>query len=471
MKNPRLWMAAASVAALAGCHAGARRPPAAPAVTPPPVFRGSDAGPASATSLADLKWFEVFEDRQLQELIRAALVRNHDLRAAVARVDAARANLGVTRADQMPSLGAAADLTTLRFSRGGNFPVPEGFEQKRTFGGLAMNLLSFELDVWGRLRRSTDAAQAAMLASDENRKAVVTTLVGDVAGAYFNLLALDAELEIAGRTLATREESLRVIKARQSRGLATLLDVRQAEQLVHTAAQPIPGIEQQIEQTENRISLLLGQNPGPVPRGRSLIEQEQPPAVPPGLPSSLLQRRPDIRAAEQNLSAANALVDVARTAYFPRISLTGFLGSQSNQLSSLFTAPTGVWQFVPQVSQPLFTGGRIRSNMHMAEAQQQAAVIEYERVIQTAFREVSDALVEYSKVRETRSRQEALLGTLQDRSRLSTVRYRGGVDTLLNVLDAERDLFNAELALTRLRRDELLALVQLYRALGGGWEQ
>jgi multidrug efflux system outer membrane protein len=465
-------VAAAALGVLAGCSAGPRHRSVAPAITPPPVFRGASGPEASeAASLADLKWFEVFEDRQLQELIRTALVRNYDLRAAVARLESARANVGVTRSDQLPSVGADADLTTLRFSRGGNFPVPEGFQQKRTFGGIAVNLLSYELDVWGRLRRATDAAQAEMLASDENRKAVITTLVGDVATAYFNLLARDAELEIARRTLATREESLRVIRMREQRGLATLLDVRQAEQLVHTAAQTIPGLEQEIEQTENHISLLLGQNPGPVPRGRPLTDQKQPPTVPPGLPSSLLQRRPDIRAAEHTLAAADATIDVARAAYFPKISLTGFLGSQSNQLFSLFTGPTGIWQFAPQISQPIFTGGRIRSNVAMAEAQERMALIAYERAIQTAFREVSDALVQYRKVRELRATQESLLSTLQDRSRLSSVRYRGGVDTLLNVLDAERDLFDAELALTQTKRNELLALVQLYRALGGGWQQ
>jgi multidrug efflux system outer membrane protein len=201
-----------------------------------------------------------------------------------------------------------------------------------------------------------------------------------------------------------------------------------------------------------------------------LIAQEQPPTVPPGLPSSLLQRRPDIRAAEQNLTAADAVVGIARAAYFPRISLTGFLGSQSDQLTSLFTGPTGIWQFVPQVSQPIFTGGRIRNNVKLAEAQQQLTVIQYERVIQTAFREVSDALVQYRKTREIRDKQEALVATLQDRSRLSYVRYRGGVDTLLNALDADRDLFDAELGLAQTRRNELLALVQLYRALGGGWQ-
>jgi multidrug efflux system outer membrane protein len=368
-------------------------------------------------------------------------------------------------------VGAATDVTTLRFSRSGNFPVPEGFDQKRTFGAVALNLLSFEADVWGRLRRATDGARAELLANEENRKAVITTIVSDVASAYFSLLALDAELEIARRTLLTRENSLQVIEIRQERGLATLLEVRQGEQLVYTAAQAIPAIEQLIEQTENQINLLLGQNPGPIQRGRPLTAQEQPPAVPPGLPSSLLERRPDIRAAEQNLVAAHAVIDVAKAAHFPRISLTGFLGSQSNQLSSLFTGATGVWQFVPQVTQPIFTGGRIQSNVRLAQAQQHSALIQYERAIQTAFREVSDALIQYQKVRQIRASQELLVYTLQDRSRLSYVRYRGGVDTLLNALDADRDLFDAELGLTRTRRNEMLALVQLYRALGGGWQQ
>lgn len=457
---------------LAACGTRPVRRSAAPVITPPPAFRGADVTPKAGdlSSLADLKWFEVFKDQQLQELIRAALVRNYDVRAAVARVEAAQANVGIVKANQAPNVGAATDITSLRFSRGGNFPVPQDFEQKRTFGTVAVNLLSFELDFWGRLRRASEAARADMLASEENRKAVVTTLVSDVATGYFNLLALDAEMEIAKRTLATRQESLRVIQVREQRGLATTLDVRQGEQLVQTAAQVIPGIEQRIEQTENLISLLLGQNPAPVSRGKPLIAQEQPPAVPPGLPSSLLQRRPDIRAAEQNLTAADAVVGIARAAYFPRISLTGFLGSQSDQLTSLFSGPTGIWQFVPQVTQPIFTGGRIQSNVKLAEAQQQLTVIQYERVIQTAFREVSDALVQYRKTREIRAKQEELVATLQDRSRLSYVRYRGGVDTLLNALDADRDLFDAELGLAQTRRNELLALVQLYRSLGGGWQ-
>lgn len=442
-----------------------------PVVPTPSVFRGSTTPPADSTSLADLKWFEVFKDDQLQTLVRTALTNNYDLRDATVRVEAARAALGITRADQFPTIGGSADITTLRTSRNGSFPLPPGFSQNRTFGTVALSLASFEVDVWGRLRRATEAARADLLATEENRKAVITTLVSDVASAYFNLLELDIEMEIARRTLATRESSLQLIRTRERAGLATTLEVRQGEQLVHSAAQAIPDIERLIEQTENQISLLLGGNPAAISRGRPLTQQEQPPVVPPGLPSSLLERRPDIRAAEHNLVAANAIIGVARDAYFPRISLTGFLGFQSDQLTGLFTGPAGVWQFAPQLTQPIFTGGRIRSNVRLARAQEQLALVQYERTIQTAFREVSDTLIDYQKVREIRAKQELLVATLQDRSRLSYLRYRGGVDTLLNALDADRDLFNAELGLAQTRRNELLALVQLYRALGGGWQQ
>ena len=232
-------------------------------------------------------------------------------------------------------------------------------------------------------------------------------------------------------------------------------------------------IEQLIEQTENQISFLLGGSPGAIDRGRPLSEQPQPPSVPAGLPSALLDRRPDIRAAEQNLVAANAIIGVAKAAYFPRISLTGLFGFQSDELSSLFSGPARVWQFVPQVTQPIFNGGRMRSNVKLAEAQQQLALIRVRAGrFRTAFREVSDTLVQYQKVREIRAEQELLVATLQDRSRACpTVRYEGGIDTLLSALDADRDLFEAELGLAQTRRNELLALVQLYRALGGGWQQ
>jgi multidrug efflux system outer membrane protein len=298
----------------------------------------------------------------------------------------------------------------------------------------------------------------------------MTTLVSDVSTAYFNLLELDLELEIAKRTLATRQDSLRIIQTRESRGLATRLDVRQAEQLVQVAGEAIPGLEQRIEQTENQISLLVGGNPAPVARIRKLTEQELPPAVPVGLPSSLLERRPDITAAEQSLIAANATIGVAKAAYFPQISLTGLFGFQSSQLSNLFTGPARTWQFAPQLTQPIFTAGRLKSNVRLAEAQQKIALVQYERSIQTAIREVSDSLVQYQKVREIRGDQEALVATLQDRSRLSYRRYQGGVDTLLSALDADRDLFDGELRLAQIRRDELVSVVQLYRALGGGWQ-
>jgi len=435
------------------------------------VFRGAEATPpADLTSLADLKWFDVFKDDHLQEMIRTALLQNYDLRDAVARVDAARATLGITRADQFPTIDGSADVTATRFSAGGLLPLPEGVPQRRTFGSVAVNLVSFELDVWGRLRRATEAARADLLASDDNRKAVIITVIAEVAAAYFNLLERDLELEIARRTLAVREDSLRLIRVREKGGVATLLEVREGEQLVYGAAQVIPLTEQQIQQTENAIKLLLGEPPGEVVRGKALLDQEEPPSVPPGLPSSLLERRPDIRAAEQNLVAANAIIGVVKAAYFPQISLTGFFGFQSSALSSLFSGSTNAWQFIPQVTQPIFNGGRIKSNVRLAEAEQQIALVAYERTIQNAFREVSDALVQYRQTREIGRQRELLQATLKDRARLAYLRYRGGVGTLLNALDADRDLFEAELGFAQTKRDEFLALVQLYRALGGGWQ-
>jgi multidrug efflux system outer membrane protein len=397
--------------------------------------------------------------------------QNYDLRTAVARIDAARANLGLVRSNQFPQFEAGGDLTTTRSSRNGGLPTAAIGGRSRTFGEVLLNLLTFEIDIWGRLRNETKAARAELRATEEDRKAVITLVVSDVATGYFSLLELDNELDIGKRTLATREDSLRLIKIRQQGGVATMLDVRQAEELVYQASQTIPDTERLIEQTENLISLLLGNNPGPIRRGQSLTEQQELPAIPPGLPSSLLERRPDIRAAEQSLEALHALVSAARAAYFPRISLTGLLGFQSNQLSNLFSGPSGFWSFIPQISQPIFTAGRLRSNVKFAKALQEAALVRYQQTIQTAFREVSDALVQYRKVKEIRTQQELLVTTLRDRSRLAYLRYQGGVDTLLNVLDSDRELFNAELSLTQTKRNELLSLVQLYKALGGGWQQ
>jgi len=343
-------------------------------------------------------------------------------------------------------------------------------DQNRNWGEASLNLLSFELDLWGRLRRATEASRASLLSAEENRKAVVTTLVGDVATAYFNLRELDFELDISTKTLATRRESLGLTQMRQTGGVATELELRQSEQLVETAAETIPALQQQIAQTENQISLLLGRNPGPVVRGKSLTEQEFPPEVPAGLPSALLERRPEIRAAEQNLIAANAQIGVAKAAYFPRISLTALLGGQSTQLSSLFSGPSSIYSFVPQISQPIFTAGKLKSNVRLAEAQRNSALVQYQKAISTAFSEVSNALVAHQRVRESRIHQEALTAALEDRKRLSYMRYEGSVDTQLNALDADRDLFQAELTLAQLKRDEILSVVQLYKALGGGWQ-
>jgi len=456
---------------LTGCTVGPnyRRP----AVAIPPSFRApAPLPPAQAASLADLKWFDVFEDQELQGLIRTALEKNYDLRDAVARIDVARAGLGIARSSQFPNVGATGNVEINRLSRDGATALSPAVlpNQNRNFGTVSLALLSFEVDIWGRLRRATEAARATLLGAEENRKSVVTTLVGDVATAYLTLRELDEVLDISERTLRTREQSLELTRSRQQGGVATLLDLRQAEQLVDTAAQVIPGIEQAIGQTENQIRLLLGESPGQVPRGRSLVDQGLAPEVPAGLPSELLQRRPDIRAAEQDLVAANAEIGVAKAAYFPQLSLSGFLGGQSTQLASLFSGPHGVWNLTPQLTQPIFTAGRIKSNVKLAEAERTRALVQYERIIQTAFTEVSNSLIAHQKVRESREKQEALVGTLRDRLRLAYVRYRGGVDTQLNALDADRDLFQAELVLAQIRLEESLTVVQLYKSLGGGWQ-
>ena len=460
-----------AAAALAGCTVGPNY--TRPALAVPQSFRAPEPLPATqAASLGNVKWFEVFKDDKLQELIRTALQQNYDLRDAVARVEAARAGLGITRSAQFPNFGASGGVEINRLSRDGATPIPPELlsSQNRNFGEATLNLLSFEVDIWGRLRRATEAARASLLSADENRKAVITTLVSDVATAYLSMRELDYELEISRRTLQTRQQSLELTKSRQVGGVSTLLDLRQAEQLVYTAAQAIPVIQQNIEQTENQIRLLLGENPGDVTRGSILTAQNLPPEVPAGLPSELLERRPDIRAAEQTLIAANAQIGVARAAYFPQVSLSGFLGGQSTQLSSLFSGPASTWSLVPQVSQPIFTAGKLKSGVKLAGAQRESALVQYQKTIQTAFAEVSNSLIAHQRVRESRQQQEALVVALQDRLRLAYIRYRGGVDTQLNALDADRDLFQAELTLAQIQLDELLTVVQLYKALGGGWE-
>jgi outer membrane protein, multidrug efflux system len=441
-----------------------------PPVQTPGTFRGDPHPQPDAQSIANLKWFELFQDQRLQDLIREALTYNYDLRQSVARIDAARASYGITRADQFPTIVASSDVTNQRISRSGAFDLPEPAKRDRSFGSALLNLLSFELDIWGRLRKATAAAKADLLATEEIRLAVITTLVSDVASSYFTLRELDYELDISRRTLSSRQESLRIIKLRQAQGISTMLEVRQAEELVYDATEVIPALERSIQQTENFLSYLTGKNPGAIARGLSLTENQLPPDVPAGLPSDLIERRPDIRAAENSLIAANARISVAKKAYFPRISLTAFLGYESGQLTSLFSSSRNIWNLFGQVTQPIFTGGRLKSNVRLTQAERDFLLLDYQKTIQSAFREVSDSLIAYQKTREVRTQRGLLVDVLRDRTRLSYLRYTGGVATLLDFLDADRELFEAERSLALARRDELLSVVQLYKALGGGWQ-
>lgn len=436
-------------------------------VVPPPQFR--DAAPTE-TSLGDLRWFEVFKDPQLQALLRTALANNLDLRLAMARVDSARANAGIEDAALYPRASLQADLNQTLASRNSpTFPAGGFLPRNRPFFEVLLNFLSYELDIWGRVRHQSAAAWNEVLATEESRRAVLTMVVSEVATAYFNLLELDAEREIAERTLKTRSQSLELVRAREQGGVASMLDVRQAEQLVQTAQIVVSEAQRQTAKMENQIHILLGGYPGPVARGKSLLEQEQLPEVPAGLPSQLLTRRPDIRAAEFNVLSKNELVEVAYASVFPRITLTGFLGYQSKALHSLFTPDSGTFFVNPTIQQPVFEPG-LGSAEALATGNREIALVQYQQTVATAFKEVSDSLIDHTKYQEIRREREQLVITLKERADLSYLRYNGGVDSLLNALDADRDLFAAEVALAQARRGELVSLVQLYKSLGGGWQ-
>jgi len=438
-----------------------------PAVNVPPTYRGltpEEAAKSDARSLADEKWWEVFQDEQLKELAKTALQQNYDVRIAATRILQAQAQLGITRADQFPTVAGGVAGTSLRN------PQTKFLRAYETSATQVSGNLAWDLDFWGKYRRATEAARADLAASEWARREVITALIANLAGAYFQLRALDLQLEISQRTLASRQDSLRLTRLLADGGSTSMLDVRQAEQLVFTAASEVPTLEQQIEQEENFISTLLGNNPAPVPRGRKLTEQAHPPVVPAGLPSSLLERRPDVRQAEEQLISANAQIGVARAAYFPQISLTATAGFQSSALTSLFTGPAGLWNFGGTLAQPIFTAGKLRSNVRLTEARQQEFLLGYEQTIQGAFRDVSDSLVAYRKTQEFRQQQELLVASAEDAARLSHMRYNGGVASYLEVLTNETNYFSAELGLVQAQLNERLTLVQLYRALGGGWE-
>ena len=443
-----------------------------PAVEMPAAFRGDTAaasGQPGPGSLADVAWAELFQDDTLTSLVTTALQQNFDLRIAAERVLQARAVLGITRSDQYPVVNGSAIANTARLSRtGAGGDIPDDASTDASFTRIGFGF-GWELDVWGRLRRLTEASRAQYLATEEARRGVVTTLVADVTAAYLALRAFDAEIEIARRTRDVGAEGLRLTTARRDRGLVSGLDVRQAEQLLYTATGQIAGIERSIAETEHALSLLLGRVPGDVPRGLTFDAFVVPPTVPAGLPSSLLERRPDIRQAEQEVVAANAQIGVAKADYFPRISLTGFLGTESSALSDLLSAPARTWSAGVTAAAPIFNAGRTRNNVRLAEAVQREAVVNYQRVIYVALREVADALAAYRKTAEQRAEQARLVEALRQSAGLSKQRYQGGLDSYLQVLDAQRSLFQGELDLTRLRWEELTSVVQLYRALGGGW--
>jgi multidrug efflux system outer membrane protein len=438
-----------------------------PAVQTPAAFRDLRESPqaqAQTASFADLPWWQVFEDPQLQELIRTALKQNYDLQLATERIDAERGQLAITRSSLFPQVQGNGNFT------GGK---EQTFQTKYNFLSLTADA-AFQLDLFGRLRRATEAARAQVLATEEARNTVTLTLVSDVASDYFTLLQMDLELQITQNTVKTQEGSVKLTSFRLEHGVATKLDVLQAQQVLDTANAQIPDLERQIGQEEDAISILLGDYPKGVSRGRPLEEQSLPPDVPAGLPSTLLERRPDIREAEQILIAANADIGVAKAEFFPQISLTGSGGGgfgRSSAFSSLMGSEVGIWSYGAQVSQPIFTGGALRGNLRFAESQHEQALTAYKQAIQHAFGDVSDALIGYQKYHEVRVRQEQTVADLEESVRLSIMRYQGGTTTYLEVLDGQRSLFDAELVLAADRGNEYQSLVQLYKVLGGGWQQ
>lgn len=428
------------------------------------VERGVEGG-----GLGALSFREVYPDEFLQGYIAEALTNNWDIRIAVARVLQAEAAAQVARSWFWPTVQAGGDLQTTRGSENMGTPIPAGVNPQREYGTAALAMPAYEVDLWGRLRRADEAARARLLAAEESRLTVQQTLVAQVASTYFQLLALDRELAVSSATLTNSVVSLELARTREEGGVASMQDVYQAEALVRRSEASIAATLQLIEQTENQLQLLRGRNPGPVERAGAVTTDFRLARVPAGLPSELLERRPDLRLAERQLVAANADIGQVKAAFYPQITLTGMAGFQSVSLGDLFTSGSRVWQFGPAVTVPVFTGGRLRGNLKQAEAAYEESVAVYRKSVQNAFREVSDALVAYQRSREFRERQELLAEANRNAMELAMVRYEGGVTSYLEVTFNQQQLFDSELVLARAMRDELLSLVQLYRALGGGW--
>jgi multidrug efflux system outer membrane protein len=421
-------------------------------------------------SLADLEWWEMFDDPALRELIDTALVQNYDARLAMARVAEARAQAGVSRSFLMPQVGAAARYQRQRVSRTSvDPPIPSSADTPDNFAQFNFDLF-WEIDLFGRLQNLNEAAQSLFFASEWGQQAVLSAVVADVARAYFELRTLDLQLEISRATLESFERSRRLVMLRLRHGLVSREELAQAEALVHTAGARIPDIERLIAQKENQISILLGSNPQPIRRGKPLPELAVRPAIPAGLPSDLLERRPDIRQSEAVLIAANYRIGAARANFFPRIALTGQGGTQSVDLSRLFTGASAFWNIGPAATLPIFTGGFNYFTLQATHAQKDQALTLYQATVHQAFREVSDGLVAHARFQEFLAEQQALVESYREYADLANTRFKGGLESFLSVLDSERQLFSAKLDLAAVQRDRLLTLVQLYKALGGGAE-
>src|ERR1700726_286463 len=450
---------------LAGCKVGPNYK--RPVVDVPTDYRAAMPAPtAPASSLGNENWWQVYQDPVLLQLIHTALEQNYDVRIAATRVLEAQAQVGITRSDQFPSASLGANIYSQQ-----NAKVSKLFPNYDVNAGQLNLSVIWNLDFWGKYRRQTEAARAQLLATAWGQRAVLSSLVANVATAYFQLRALDSELEISNHTLASRQESLKLTQFLESHGSNSGLDVSQAEQLVYTASETIPDLERQIQQQENLLSVLLGENPESIPRGRALTEQPAPQDVPAGLPSELLERRPDVRQAEETMVAANAQIGVAKAAFFPNLSLTGLGGLESNALHQFISQPSETWYGAFSVSQPVFQGGALRSQLRLARANWQEASLSYKQTVQNALEQVSNSLVASQKDREFREQQELLTQAAQQTDQLSEVLYNNGGASYLQVLTSETNYFSAELSLVQAQLNERLALVQLYQALGGGWQQ
>lgn len=420
-----------------------------------------------AAALADTRWWTQFGDPVLEDLIETALKQNNDLRIAAARVEEYVGRYWMGRSPLFPQIYASGNAGKQRLTERGATVLPETTKNPSDFYQAGLNA-SWEIDIWGRLRRLNEAARADLVSTEEGRRSVILTLVTSVANAYVTLRDLDKQLEVIERTTGTRQESYRLFGMRLEGGIISELELAQVKSEYEVALSRIPFIQKQIAFQENTLSILLGNNPGPIPRGKT-IDGLTLPAVPAGLPSELIERRPDIRQAEQDLIAASARIGAAKALYFPTISLTGLFGWSSTELSSLFTGPSQTWNYAGNVIAPVFTGGAVTGSYMVAEARQKQALIRYQQVIQTAFREVDDALADQMRTREQLTYQSRQVDTLKDLARVARQRYEEGYTSYIEVLDAERSLFNAELDYAQTQGVLFQALVNLYKSMGGGW--